>query len=235
MWRWSCVLRQGLSAAVRYGNGNGGKPAFGSCVLLPKVMVSMLSSTAPPPPPPPASSSPSFASGDPISFAEAKKLMRLVNVEALKMKLGMEGKEVICYSELLDACESMGVARSLDEAAAFARVLDEAGIVLLFRNKVYLHPDKVRCAFPHSILLILFILLPMMMSSNGKLAMILLPPLLLHSTRWAPRFFLFLLSLGRRDFPVLFFFSLLFRFFSTYVWTTDGKELSFTCAIFVLL
>lgn len=143
MWRWSCVLRQGLSAAVRYGNGNGGKPAFGSCVLLPKVMVSMLSSTAPPPPPPPASSSPSFASGDPISFAEAKKLMRLVNVEALKMKLGMEGKEVICYSELLDACESMGVARSLDEAAAFARVLDEAGIVLLFRNKVYLHPDKV--------------------------------------------------------------------------------------------
>lgn len=143
MWRWSCVLRKGLSAAVRYGNGNGGKPAFGSCVLLPKVMVSMLSSTAPPPPPPPASSSPSFASGDPISFAEAKKLMRLVNVEALKMKLGMEGKEVICYSELLDACESMGVARTLDEAAAFARVLDEAGIVLLFRNKVYLHPDKV--------------------------------------------------------------------------------------------
>ncbi|KAJ9698939.1 hypothetical protein PVL29_007824 [Vitis rotundifolia] len=127
MWRWSCVLRKGLSAAVRYGNGNGGKPAFGSCVLLPKVMVSMLS----------------FESGDPISFAEAKKLMRLVNVEALKMKLGMEGKEVICYSELLEACESMGVARSLDEAAAFARVLDEAGIVLLFRNKVYLHPDKV--------------------------------------------------------------------------------------------
>ena len=59
------------------------------------------------------------------------------------MKLGMEGKDVISYSELLDACESMGVARSLDEAAAFARVLDDAGIVLLFRNKVYLHPDKV--------------------------------------------------------------------------------------------
>lgn len=171
MWRWSCGLRQGISASMRYVSGNGGKPASRSCVFFPNFMVSMSSSTVPPPlpPPPPApdSSSSSPASGDSISFAEAKKLMRLVNVEALKMKLGMEGKEVICYSELLDACESMGVARSLDEAAAFARVLDEAGIVLLFRNKVYLHPDKVRCYPCLSILflfLLLFILLPMRMS-----------------------------------------------------------------------
>ncbi|TKY47297.1 Calcium uniporter protein 6 [Spatholobus suberectus] len=80
---------------------------------------------------------------DSISFSEAKKLMRLVNVESLKMKLGVEGKEVICYSELLEACESMGIARNPKEAAAFAKVLDEAGVVLLFRDKVYLHPDKV--------------------------------------------------------------------------------------------
>ncbi|CAL5189839.1 unnamed protein product [Lathyrus oleraceus] len=78
-----------------------------------------------------------------ISFNEAKKLMRLVNVESLKMKLGMGGKEVIAFSELVEACESMGVARNYEEASAFARVLDEAGVVLLFRDKVYLHPDKV--------------------------------------------------------------------------------------------
>lgn len=78
-----------------------------------------------------------------ITLAEAKKLMRLVNVEALKKKLGMEGKEVIGYPELLEACSSMGVARTIDEAIAFARVLDDAGVVLLFRDKVYLHPDKV--------------------------------------------------------------------------------------------
>ncbi|KAG7010461.1 Calcium uniporter protein 5, mitochondrial, partial [Cucurbita argyrosperma subsp. argyrosperma] len=83
-------------------------------------------------------------SGETISFAEAKRLMRLVNVEALKMKLGTDGKEAIGYSELIEACKSMGIARSQDEAAAFARVLDEAGVVLLFRDKVYLHPDKVR-------------------------------------------------------------------------------------------
>nr|XP_023895375.1 calcium uniporter protein 5, mitochondrial-like isoform X2 [Quercus suber] len=78
-----------------------------------------------------------------MSFAEARRLMRLVNVEALKRKLGMEGKEIIGYSELIQACESVGVARSKDEAAAFAQVLDEAGVILLFRDKVYLHPDKV--------------------------------------------------------------------------------------------
>ncbi|XP_061347981.1 calcium uniporter protein 5, mitochondrial-like [Gastrolobium bilobum] len=78
-----------------------------------------------------------------ISFSEAKKLMRLVNVESLKKKLGMDGKEVIPYCELLEACESMGVARNPEEATAFAKVLDEAGVILLFRDKVYLHPDKV--------------------------------------------------------------------------------------------
>ncbi|KAL5578070.1 hypothetical protein UlMin_019769 [Ulmus minor] len=78
-----------------------------------------------------------------ISLAEVKRLMRLVNMEALKMRLGVDGKEVISYCELLEACESIGVARSFEEAAAFAWILDEAGVILLFRDKVYLHPDKV--------------------------------------------------------------------------------------------
>ncbi|XP_020596267.1 calcium uniporter protein 6, mitochondrial-like [Phalaenopsis equestris] len=78
-----------------------------------------------------------------ITQADAKRLMRLVNVEALKRRLGMEGAEVIGYSKLLEACEEVGVARSKEEAEAFARVLDEAGVVLLFRDQVYLHPDKV--------------------------------------------------------------------------------------------
>nr|DAD38512.1 TPA_asm: hypothetical protein HUJ06_012834 [Nelumbo nucifera] len=82
---------------------------------------------------------------DEISFAEAKKLMRLVNVEALKRKLGMEREEVICYSELVNTCQSMGVTRTPEEAAAFVRVLDEAGVILLFRDKVV---DLVRKAVP---------------------------------------------------------------------------------------
>lgn len=78
-----------------------------------------------------------------ISSSEAKKLMRLVNVETLKMELGMGGKEIISYFELLQACQSSGIARNQDEAAKFAKVLDDAGVVLIFRDKVYLHPDKV--------------------------------------------------------------------------------------------
>lgn len=80
---------------------------------------------------------------DSMSFAEAKKLMKLVNVESLKRKLCREEKEVIPLSELLKVCESMGVARTPEEASAYARVLDEAGVILLFRDKVYLHPQKV--------------------------------------------------------------------------------------------
>lgn len=94
---------------------------------------------ASPPPPPPSSA----GEGDPISFAEAKRLMRLVNVEALKKNLGTEDKEVILYRELLEACQSIGLAKTPEEAVTFAEVLDQAGVVLLFRDKVYLHPDKV--------------------------------------------------------------------------------------------
>ncbi|KAG6418037.1 hypothetical protein SASPL_120235 [Salvia splendens] len=74
------------------------------------------------------------------SHAEA---MRLANVEALKEKLRKEGKEVIPYDELVKICRTTGVVTTTDEAAAFARVLDDADVVLLFCDRVYLHPDKV--------------------------------------------------------------------------------------------
>ncbi|XP_058075198.1 calcium uniporter protein 6, mitochondrial-like isoform X1 [Magnolia sinica] len=135
MWRSSVFLSRTLSA-VRYGRK---PPRFISAAysFLPSLPFSSQQEAGP-------NSNSSRSNGeDAISFAEAKKLLRLVNVEALKNKLGMEGEEVIGYPDLLKACETMGVARSSDEAAAFARVLDEAGVVLLFRDKVYLHPDKV--------------------------------------------------------------------------------------------
>lgn len=79
-----------------------------------------------------------------ITMAEAKKLMRLVNVDEMKKKLiGMADKEVVSYTTLVDASQGLGIARSLDEAHAFARVLEDAGVILIFRDKVYLHPDKV--------------------------------------------------------------------------------------------
>ncbi|KAK1398035.1 Calcium uniporter protein [Heracleum sosnowskyi] len=83
-----------------------------------------------------------------ISCSEARKLLRLVDVEALKLKLlSIEGKDVIPYKDMVEACQGFGFAKSPDEAAAFARVLDEAGVVLLFRDKVYLHPHKICLMF----------------------------------------------------------------------------------------
>ncbi|KAG9154373.1 hypothetical protein Leryth_000815 [Lithospermum erythrorhizon] len=80
---------------------------------------------------------------DEMSNSEAKRLMRLVNVEELKKKLGMDNREVIKYGELLEACKKMGLAKTHSEATNFSRILDDAGVVLLFRDKVYLHPDKI--------------------------------------------------------------------------------------------
>jgi calcium uniporter protein, mitochondrial len=76
-----------------------------------------------------------------VTAAEARRLMRLANVEALKRRLG--NGEVIPYADLLRACQDSGAARTRAEAAALAAALDEAGVVLLFRDRVYLHPDKV--------------------------------------------------------------------------------------------
>ena len=67
--------------------------------------------------------------------------MRLANVDALKRQLG-DG-EVIPYADLLRVCQEAGAARMRAEAAALAGALDEAGVVLLFCDRVYLQPDKV--------------------------------------------------------------------------------------------
>lgn len=50
---------------------------------------------------------------------------------------------VISYKDLLEACQSFGVAKSIEEAAGFARFLDDVVGVLLLRDKVYIHPNKV--------------------------------------------------------------------------------------------
>lgn len=70
--------------------------------------------------------------------------MRLVGVEALKRRLREDGRgEVVGYGELLDACVEAGAARTRGEAEVLARAMDDAGVVLLFRDKAYLHPEKV--------------------------------------------------------------------------------------------
>ncbi|PNT65537.1 hypothetical protein BRADI_4g44077v3 [Brachypodium distachyon] len=78
----------------------------------------------------------------PVTAVEARRLVRLVAVEALKRRL-VAGREAVGYGELLEACVEAGAARTLGEAEALARAMDDAGVLLLFRDKAYLHPDKV--------------------------------------------------------------------------------------------
>ncbi|CAN6344251.1 unnamed protein product [Urochloa humidicola] len=91
-----------------------------------------------PPPPRPAP-----AAEAEVTPAEARRLVRLVGVEALKRRLRDGRDEVVGYGELLDACVDAGAARTHAEAEALARAMDDAGVVLLFRDKAYLHPEKV--------------------------------------------------------------------------------------------
>ncbi|XP_074288102.1 calcium uniporter protein 5, mitochondrial-like [Silene latifolia] len=123
---WNSHFRRAITMAVR-------RPSF----LRPPATARFLTT------PGNDSDEKSPAAAERMSLGEVKKLMRLVNVESLKAKLVDEGKEVIGYGDLLKACENAGVARSVDEAVEYAKVLDEAGVVLLFRDKVYLHPEKV--------------------------------------------------------------------------------------------
>ncbi|KAG0519887.1 hypothetical protein BDA96_08G025200 [Sorghum bicolor] len=97
------------------------------------------------PPPPPPLPRPAQAEPEPaeVTPAEARRLVRLVGVEALKRRLRDGRDEVVGYGQLLDACVEAGAARTPAEAEALARALDHAGVVLLFRDKAYLHPEKV--------------------------------------------------------------------------------------------
>ncbi|KAF8707033.1 hypothetical protein HU200_030481 [Digitaria exilis] len=90
--------------------------------------------------PPPRRPPPGGGRGHP---AEARRLVRLVGVEALKRHLRDGQDEVVGYSDLLDACVEAGAARTHAEAEALARAMDDAGVVLLFRDKAYLHPEKL--------------------------------------------------------------------------------------------
>ncbi|XP_019227496.1 PREDICTED: calcium uniporter protein 6, mitochondrial-like isoform X2 [Nicotiana attenuata] len=136
MWKTSCYLlkRTVTSAAIRANKNRGLINQHGWFNESSRIMGGYYFSSG---------GEKKNGNGGLISQEEAKRLMRLVNVEELKTRLGMESKEVIGYSELLRVCENIGLAKTQGQAVAFAKVLDEAGVIWLFRDKVYLHPNKV--------------------------------------------------------------------------------------------
>ncbi|XP_062023447.1 calcium uniporter protein 4, mitochondrial [Rosa rugosa] len=91
-----------------------------------------------PPPPDPATADESFYG---ISVSDVRKIMRLSQVEKLKAKLREVPESSVSYSEFrricVEGCESE------EQAAEFAKLLDESGNVIVLGNVVFLRPEQV--------------------------------------------------------------------------------------------
>ncbi|XP_023523255.1 calcium uniporter protein 4, mitochondrial [Cucurbita pepo subsp. pepo] len=80
-------------------------------------------------------------SGCGISIDDARKIIRLSQIEKLKAKLRNIQKSSISYSEFFRICvEDCG---NKDQGAEFAKLLDESGSVIVIGNIVFLRPDQV--------------------------------------------------------------------------------------------
>lgn len=87
-----------------------------------------------------------------LSMDNARRLARLVQLDALKTRLQEIQQDSISYEELLCICLDSTCVSSQKEARRVARSLDESGDILILGRAVYLHPHKV----PNSFLSVLF-------------------------------------------------------------------------------
>lgn len=78
-----------------------------------------------------------------LSNQEARKLLKLVKVDDFKKLLLSTGKHCMPVEEVLKLCKQTGAATTDVEAEEVTKNLDEAGVILIFRNRVFLEPDKV--------------------------------------------------------------------------------------------
>ncbi|XP_023535414.1 calcium uniporter protein 4, mitochondrial-like [Cucurbita pepo subsp. pepo] len=80
-------------------------------------------------------------SGCGISIDDARKIIRLSQVEKLKAKLRDIPRSSISYSEFTRICiDDCG---NKDDGAEFAKLLDKSGSVIVLGNIVFLRPDQV--------------------------------------------------------------------------------------------
>ncbi|KAK8497488.1 hypothetical protein V6N13_053264 [Hibiscus sabdariffa] len=77
----------------------------------------------------------------PLSVQEAKKLLRVAQLEVVKTRLRETGKTWISYSDFIKICgESCS---DSEQGLQFAKLLDESGTVIVLGNVVVLRPDQV--------------------------------------------------------------------------------------------
>ncbi|KAL0396650.1 UNVERIFIED_CONTAM: Calcium uniporter protein 2, mitochondrial [Sesamum calycinum] len=90
---------------------------------------------------PPAQAPEEEGSEGKLTVADAKKILRLSQLEMVKSRLRQIEKDCVSYPEFLEICAKE--CSNLDQALEFAKMLDESGSVIVLGNTVFLRPDKV--------------------------------------------------------------------------------------------
>ncbi|XP_059623733.1 calcium uniporter protein 2, mitochondrial-like [Cornus florida] len=85
-------------------------------------------------------SSPSTTEGK-LTAEDARKLLRVSQLEMVKSKLRQIRKSYISYAEFVQIC--VECCMNTDQGLEFAKTLDESGTVIVLGNVVFLMPDQV--------------------------------------------------------------------------------------------
>ncbi|CAN4090525.1 unnamed protein product [Withania somnifera] len=76
-----------------------------------------------------------------LTVADVRKVLKVSQLEMVKLRLKQIEKNCISYSEFLQICS--GSCSSGDQGIEFAKILDDSGTVIVLGNVVFLRPDQV--------------------------------------------------------------------------------------------
>lgn len=77
-----------------------------------------------------------------LTVADAKKILRVSQMESLKSKLRSSPKNHVSYDEFIQMC--VDGCSNRDQGVDLAKVLDNSGSVIVLGNIVFLKPEQVR-------------------------------------------------------------------------------------------
>lgn len=91
-----------------------------------------------------------WAEGE-LTVADAKKVLKLSQLEKVKSTLKKIEKDCISYHEFLELC--VKECSSVNQGQEFAKMLDESGSVIVLGNAVFLRPEQEtrQCLAPRSL------------------------------------------------------------------------------------
>ncbi|KAF3784009.1 Calcium uniporter protein 2 [Nymphaea thermarum] len=78
-----------------------------------------------------------------ITVEEARKLLQVAQMEALKSRVRSIEKDCISYDEFLQICEECTGGSNHGGAKDLAKKMDESGTVIVLGDTVFLHPEQV--------------------------------------------------------------------------------------------